>query len=493
MLLPRVSLMIATLALSGCGFEGPPDDERPDPRADGDVLPPAVVITDDAFAVARGAVTFTFTFSEDVGDTFVQEDVTVAGGSVQSFASDGLEATLVVSPPAGRSGAMHVRVEAGAFEDAAGNANPVDATASRAYDLGDGGGSGVVLMDFDGDDPPVTIGFGALFPEVVWDPEDGANRVASLLKAATAEPWAGATLAYCPEDGIAILPMSEAYSRMSVRFWSPDADIPVRLKVENHDRPEVSVETEAITTRAGWQTLVFDFSEPAGSTTPLDPTAVYDKLSIFPNFGTEGRTAGEKTYYVDDIRFEELAIHTGCPLVAEPGNLLADAGGEGWVDQRPIDWLIFPEDAFNLGTVPATGTFTPYEGKQSPGMRGQNTGAENVTAIYQEFDAVAGERFTMSGYGLVYDEEPIGASDTTAYLTIKFFTSEFEYLGQQDSGSLTSRTTAGSWIALTTTGTAPPRTEIVQAAMEMRQCAGAKEGCATSGVVLFDAMRFVRE
>ena len=91
---------------------------------------------------------------------------------------------------------------------------------------------------------------------------------------------------------------------MSVRVWSPDAGIQVRLKAEDAADGTKSVETEATTTVAGaWETLVFDFANQAAGTPPLNLAYTYNKVSIFFNFGVPGATAGAKTYYFDDVAF----------------------------------------------------------------------------------------------------------------------------------------------------------------------------------------------
>ena len=41
---------------------------------------------------------------------------------------------------------------------------------------------------------------------------------------------------------------------------SPSAGIVVRLKAEDHTNPTRSVETEATSTSAGWNTLIFDMA-----------------------------------------------------------------------------------------------------------------------------------------------------------------------------------------------------------------------------------------
>jgi len=99
---------------------------------------------------------------------------------------------------------------------------------------------------------------------------------------------------------------------MTVAVWSPDAGIQVRLKAEDHADVTHTVETEATTTvAAGWEVLEFDFSNQAAGTESLSHGLnngwVYDKVSIFFNFGVDGPTAGEKTYYFDNVAFGSLA------------------------------------------------------------------------------------------------------------------------------------------------------------------------------------------
>jgi hypothetical protein len=76
------------------------------------------------------------------------------------------------------------------------------------------------------------------------------------------------------------------------------------LKVEDANNAAISVETETLTAVAmAWDTLVFDFTNEVSGTAPLNLDNTYSKASIFFNFGTDGATAGEKTYYWDDVEF----------------------------------------------------------------------------------------------------------------------------------------------------------------------------------------------
>jgi hypothetical protein len=170
------------------------------------------------------------------------------------------------------------------------------------------GGSGKAQVDL-----PITfedtatvdyklVDFGGNASSIVVDPTDPNNLVGKAIKTDAAELWAGTTNG---GNGLATkIPFTAADTKMSVRVWSPDANTPIRLKVENAANGTISVETETNTTMAGaWETLEFNFSNQAPGTAALNPANTYDKVSIFFNFGTTGAMAGEKTYYWDDVQF----------------------------------------------------------------------------------------------------------------------------------------------------------------------------------------------
>ena len=139
---------------------------------------------------------------------------------------------------------------------------------------------------------------------VVVDPTNAANKVAKVVKSATAELWAGTTVSTGANFSVPTLPFTASSTTMTVRVWSPDAGIQVRLKAEDAADPTKSVETEAtVTTAAGWQTLTFDFANQAAGTAALNLAYTYNKVSIFFNFGVTGAVAGAKTYYFDDVTF----------------------------------------------------------------------------------------------------------------------------------------------------------------------------------------------
>ena len=163
-------------------------------------------------------------------------------------------------------------------------------------------------VDFEGATTNYAVtDFGGNASTLVVDPTDSGNMVIKTIKTTGAAIWAGTTIG--TSTGFATnLPFSGTASKMYVSVWSPDANIPVRLKVEDANDPTHTCETEVLTSVSmGWETLEFDFNNQATGTESLSVGLangwVYNKASIFFNFGTDGATAGEKTYYFDNVSF----------------------------------------------------------------------------------------------------------------------------------------------------------------------------------------------
>ena len=164
--------------------------------------------------------------------------------------------------------------------------------------------------------------FGEVVTTMVADPDDAANMVAQTVKGVTAPLWGGTTMS-TPAGLASAIPFAADATTMSARVWSPDAGVPVRLKVETAGDPTRSVETEATTTTSGaWETLVFDFANEAGGTAAIDLSYTYDLASIFFNFGTDGATAGEKTYLWDDVAFGGSTSGGGIALPVTFGEMI---------------------------------------------------------------------------------------------------------------------------------------------------------------------------
>jgi hypothetical protein len=176
-----------------------------------------------------------------------------------------------------------------------------------------------VLVDFEEKTPPTFDGFDGGSGSIVADPTDGTNNVGQIIKAADAQPWGGATVTYCDSDRVATLPFTATETQISMRVWAADAGTVFRLKVEDGTNNTVSVETDASVAKAKtWETLTFDFANQAKGTAALDLKATYDKLTVFPNFGTDGATAGKTTYFIDDITFLGASFPNECDKLATP-------------------------------------------------------------------------------------------------------------------------------------------------------------------------------
>jgi len=157
---------------------------------------------------------------------------------------------------------------------------------------------------------------GAQDSTIVTDPAGGTSKVAKVVKVQTAMAWAGTTLS--ADAGATGFPHKVPFdgmnAKMTVRVYSPDAGIPVRLVVENHSDNTVKCEADAVTTTSNaWETLTFDFGPTAA--TPANPAKIYDKVSIFFNFGYGasgwlGALTADKTYYFDDVAFGQFTTVT---------------------------------------------------------------------------------------------------------------------------------------------------------------------------------------
>lgn len=143
------------------------------------------------------------------------------------------------------------------------------------------------------------------------DPLNNANKVKITTKANGAETWAGTTIGTSAGFASAI-PVNTTTSQMSVRVYSPAAGLHIRLKIEDHLDPNKSVETEAITGAANtWETLIFDFINPAPGTAAINNGYTYDKASIFFDFGNAGTG---KVFIWDDVKYLATNVVNGIAL-----------------------------------------------------------------------------------------------------------------------------------------------------------------------------------
>ncbi|HPI10611.1 MAG TPA: T9SS type A sorting domain-containing protein [Catalimonadaceae bacterium] len=148
-----------------------------------------------------------------------------------------------------------------------------------------------------------TTDFGGTFSQLAPDPTEASRLALKITKGNTAELWAGTTLG--TSAGFAAnIPFAATSNQMQAMVYSPDAGAVFKLKAEDKADPTKSVETDATTTTANaWEVLTFNFANQSPSTAAINYTYNYNKISIFPNFGVTGATAGEKVYYVGQVAF----------------------------------------------------------------------------------------------------------------------------------------------------------------------------------------------
>ena len=152
------------------------------------------------------------------------------------------------------------------------------------------------------------------------DPTSSSNKVKKTTKPSGAETWAGTTIG-TPAGFASRIPITSTATTMSVNVYSPAAGLKIKLKIEDKNDGNKSVETDVLTTVANeWETLVFDFSAQASGTAALNTSYTYDKASIFFDFGNAGTG---KVFYWDDVEFGAPANTTSLvlPLTFESSTL----------------------------------------------------------------------------------------------------------------------------------------------------------------------------
>jgi hypothetical protein len=314
------SMLAVALILSACGGG---DAESPPTRAAAapvpDTTPPTVFVTDnEESASASGPVTFTFSFSEDVGSSFTADDITVTGGVKGTFEmTSGRLAQLVVAPPAGvTSGNLTVSVAAGAFSDAAGNLNTTAVNASQAFGEAPVG-TDSVLATFDEATPPPVQEFGGAGYAIEVGPAGGNGNSLKITRPG-GEVFAGAFVTLAP------IAFEAGRTTITARVYSPTAGIPMVAKVEYADNQGTGETNPTTAVVVGWQTLTWVFNN-------VDLTKSYTRFVILPNLGTVGTG---QSYFFDDITLAPKVVTpptTGTAFLSfdEVPQAYADLGSYG--------------------------------------------------------------------------------------------------------------------------------------------------------------------
>jgi hypothetical protein len=440
--------LAVSLLISACGGADPAD-----------TVAPTVAITDNVpGATATGAVTFTFTFSEDVGSSFALEDVTVTGGTAGTLTKvDAIRYTLVVTPPASTTGTINVSVGANKFKDLALNDNTVAASAQQAYDTttptppsgNTGTCTAAPCIDFSAPGMALTA-FGALGAEIANDPLDASNKVGKLTKVPASETWAGATID--PSGtGVGVVPaIGFATSKViTLRAYSPAAGESFMLKVENSADGSVFMEKRATTTQsAAWETLTFDFTTPSAGS--YDASKVYDRISVFPHF--DSKVTADSVYYIDELKYAAAsAPPAGCGTT-EPTCTPATV--------IPAGSTVIYSDAGNIGGLdpfPVWGQSPPVVGSE-PTIAGNKVLKYTFGALYQGIDWASNPQ-DVSSKGMLHLD--VWSADVASV--------KVSLIGGGAENGITRTLTAGTWSSLDidlSQYTSPDKTKVIQIKLE---------------------------
>ena len=134
------------------------------------------------------------------------------------------------------------------------------------------------------------VGFGGVDVAVEANPDasgiNTSNTVVRSTKTAGAEFWAGAEMSL---DATIDFSTSE---KISINTWSPKANIPVRLKLENASGGFLELDVNTTVTNQ-WETLTWNFT---GQTAGMNFNKVVVFFEFVPGLGGDG-----SIYYYDNI------------------------------------------------------------------------------------------------------------------------------------------------------------------------------------------------
>ncbi|MCB6182510.1 DUF4347 domain-containing protein, partial [Leeia sp. TBRC 13508] len=315
------------------------------------LISPTLAITDSVSGTASGVVTFTFTFSEDVGSSFTIGDITVSdsnGGTPTLGTLTKVNATtytLAVTPPASSSGTLTVSVANGTATGANSGRTIIGASDAQAYNTTGAAAAPLLTINTDtlaSDTTPVISGTTSLSAgapiTLVFDLGNGTTLTYSAivqtggtwsLDVGTATPVSG-TL---PTDGMPVYTKvtataTNAYgnSTNAVGLNKPA----VTAKLTNSSTPtisgywtNISGDTLSVTMN-GVTYSVGDSSHPltvSGNTWSFTPSSTAD--GTYEVVATTTRSGTTKT----DISSQEVTIDTlaGVSIVGGSSKLTNDS------------------------------------------------------------------------------------------------------------------------------------------------------------------------
>jgi beta-glucanase (GH16 family) len=199
----------------------------------------------------------------------------------------------------------------------------------RVYQSGEPSGGNFTTLDFS-DNGYQFNAFEGTTASVITDPsaQGSTNKVLAYVESATAKNYAGVSMGL--DSAFSVDPIAfdvaAGETAISARVWV-DSNYGigqvVRMQVADTSGSDDShyVEAQATVTQSGWNTLVFDFSQPVSryvgawgtsASVALATDVVYDKITMFVDWNNgyawDGSAVGtppsaDRTYYIDDVTF----------------------------------------------------------------------------------------------------------------------------------------------------------------------------------------------
>jgi hypothetical protein len=429
----------ALLAACGGGEVEPPPD----------TVPPTLAITDDvSAAVADGVVTFTFTFSEDVGDSFVAEDVLVTGGTAGTLTQVSTTVyTLAVTPPEDASGSISVSVAAAKFRDLSNNDNVAESTATQAFDtlVPPPTGSDTVVVSFDEATLPTLGAFGDAGPSIATPPAGGGSGAALKLDRSGGVNFGGTFF------NVPAIPFAADRKTITAQVYATRANADIYLKVEvpGGAATEVKATTGAANT---WQTLTWALDA-------VDPANAYTVMVFSAD--TDVAIGGAQTYWIDEVTLMAAAS--------------AGGGGGGSVACGTTEPTCAPTTAIPAGANVIYSDAASIAGLNMAPDWGQG-GA--VTRSEVTIAGNASQRYTFDGapflyQGIDWSGSPQNVTDKGT-LHLDVWTADVEsvkvsLIGGGGENPITRTLTPGSWNSLDidlSEYTSPDLTQVIQIKLE---------------------------
>jgi hypothetical protein len=236
----------------------------------------------------------------------------------------------------------------------------------------------------------------------------GPAVLQTIVPAGTSPQYSGVTLGEGYLSSIGALPFfangatSPTATTMTMVLNAPAAGIDIKLKIANASNTNQSVETDELTTAAGWQTLTFNFANVATGTAALNSAYPYNLLSIFPNFAST--LSSPQTFYIGPITFVgaagPLAPPLSAPALAQPtaaaatpapaaASVIALYNSSAKYSDFPVaTWdASWSNTTYSTFAIPSTGStvleYSPlqYAGIQIPAAIPATSGLLNLTGM----------------------------------------------------------------------------------------------------------------